>query len=120
MPGGRFHWPMKSGYFDGSNTCADAPVVTSAIASAAALIKLRSNMVVLPSCVILVTLCVAAGALKHNLQRRPLELGLQGAAFLRRVQHRIVVGERPRALDMQRAEYRAVLFQHIGDLLFER
>src|SRR6516164_9801691 len=46
---------MMSGYFDGSNTCADAFVVARATASVMAPIKLRANMVVFPSWAILFT-----------------------------------------------------------------
>src|SRR6266576_5811226 len=52
--------------------------------------------------------------------RRPLELRLQRATLIGGIERRIVVGEGPRALDVQRAKYGSLLAEHVRDLLLER
>jgi hypothetical protein len=47
-PGGRFHWPERSGYFDSSNARAPVTVANRAAKSASALIDAWHGMNVLP------------------------------------------------------------------------
>src|SRR5262245_22679147 len=53
------------------------------------------------------------------LRRRPLQLRLQRTALFGCVDHRVVIGERPRARDAQRGEHRTVLSENVRDLLLE-